>query len=88
MRFREKNSFWITDCEEWEKKLEDIETKSKGCNRYCLSSQMFFVVSLYTFLIYLFMIGFTTIISARVNIFRDPFVVLIIIFWVLMLKFF
>lgn len=49
---------------------------------------MFFVVSLYTFLIYLFMIGFTTIISARVNIFRDPFVVLIIIFWVLMLKFF
>ncbi len=49
---------------------------------------MFFVVSLYTFLIYLFMIGFTTIISAQVNIFRDPFVVLIIIFWVLMLKFF
>ena len=57
----------------------------KACNRYCLSSQMYFVVSLYTLLIYLFIIGFTTIIAAGFNIFTDPFLIPIIIFWVLLL---
>lgn len=69
-----------------EHKLEYLEVKSKGSNRYCLSSQMFFAVSLYTFLIYLFIIGFTTIISAQFNVFTDPLLVPILIFWLLLLR--
>lgn len=49
---------------------------------------MFFVVSLYTCLIYLFIIGFTAIISSQHNIFKDPFLVPIIIFWLLLLQLF
>ena len=85
-RFKTKNAFWITDCEHMEEKLEYLEDKSKACNRYCLSSQMFFVVSLYTFLIYLFIIGFTTIISSTFNIFSDPLLIPILIFWLLLLR--
>ena len=57
----------------------------KGCNRYCLSSQMFFVVSLYSLLMYLFIIGFTTIISSGYNVFKDPYLALICVFWLLLI---
>ena len=58
----------------------------KGCNRYCLSSQMFFIVSLYSLLMYLFIIGFTTIISSGYNVLKDPFLALIAVFWLLVVQ--
>ena len=85
-RFENKNSFWITDSQHWQPHISTLETKMKGCNRYCLSSQMFFVVSLYSLLMYLFIIGFTTIISSGYNILKDPFLALIAIFWLLVVK--
>jgi len=84
-RFADKQAFWVTDSERWEEHLDGMDTKMKACNRYCLSSQMYFIVSLYTFLMYLFIIGFTTLIAAGYNIFVDPFLVLIIVFWVAVL---
>lgn len=68
--------------------MEGMETKMKGCNRYCLSSQMFFVVSLFTFLVYLFIIGFTTIIASQFNIFKDPYLIFIAVFWLGLLTLF
>lgn len=84
-RFADKQAFWVTDGEHWEEHLEGMDTKMKACNRYCLSSQMYFVVSLFTLLIYLFIIGFTTVIAAGHNIFTDPYLILIVLFWVLLL---
>jgi hypothetical protein len=85
-RFNEKDTFWITDSECWPLHLEGMDTKMKACNRYCLSSQMFFIVSLYTFLIYMFIIGFSTIIAAQYNILGDYFLPLITLFWVALLN--
>ena len=47
---------------------------------------MYFVVAMFTFAMYIFIIGFHTILSSKVNIFKDPYVVLIVFFWILVLS--
>lgn len=47
---------------------------------------MYFVVAVFTFAMYVFIIGFNTILSSDFNIFEDPFFILIIIFWILLLS--
>ncbi len=47
---------------------------------------MYFVVAMFTFAMYIFIIGFISILSSRVNIFEDPFIVMIVLFWILMLS--
>ena len=87
-RFQMKKTFWITDEEYNKTEVEGLETKLRGCYKYCLSSQMFFVVSLFCFSMYLFVIGFTTIIASHSNIFKDPFIIFIVAFWLLNLHLF
>lgn len=48
---------------------------------------MYFIVALFTFSMYMFIIGFITIISSQNNLFEDPIIPLIVMFWLLMLSF-
>jgi hypothetical protein len=65
-----------------------LETKLRGTYSYSISSQLFFVVGLYTLSVFLFINGCTTIVSSQYNFFKDPYVVLIFAFWMLLLKVF
>lgn len=75
----------MTEGADWEEHTDRLDTKMRACNRYCLSSQMYFVVSLYALLIYLFIIGFTTLVAAGSNILHDPYLLLIVLFWLILL---
>jgi hypothetical protein len=82
-RIDNKTTFWITDEDKINK---DLELKLRGVHSYSVSSQMFFHVMLYICCIYQFIIGCTTIISAQFNLFKDPYCLLILVFWIAFLR--
>jgi len=69
LRFQQKNTYWITDEACDERELEQIEIPLRSSYKYSLSTQMYFIVTLFTFSIYMFMIGFMAIISSANNLF-------------------
>lgn len=81
-RFASKSIFWITDQPH---SNSSLDIKLRGAHRYCVSSQMFFVISLYVCAMYLFILGVTTLATAQFNVFRDPFLAIIVFFWFVVL---
>jgi len=65
-----------------------MEIKLRGAHNYGVSSQMFFIVSLYVCCMYMFIVGVTTIVQAQFNIFKDQFSIFITIFWIIFLEIF
>ena len=67
---------------------KDIDLKIRGEYSYSISSQMFFHVTLYTCCMYQFINGCMTMITAGHNIFKDPFCLFILVFWIFLMRVF
>lgn len=78
-----KPTFWMTEEDRIDKQLQ---LNLRGVYNYSISSQMFFVVTLYTCAMYQFINGIVTIVSSNYNLFKDPYTLLILLFWLATMK--
>lgn len=63
-----------------------LKNKLRGADKYCISSQFYFVLATYTGTIVLVIVGIATIINNLYNPFKDIFIFVIALFWIIIIK--
>lgn len=77
-RFNLRKTFWKADEEELNDKLKP---ELLGADHYCLSSQLFFILTVYVGGMILVILGIAIVFKAKYNFFDDIATIPIIIFW-------
>ncbi len=84
-RFNLRKTFWKADEEELNDKLKP---EWLGADHYCLSSQFFFILTVYVGAMILVILGLSIVFNANYNFFDDIATIPIILFWIVFLQIF
>ncbi len=82
-RYEHRTVFWKVDDEDINTSLD---TKLRGADHYCLSSQFFFLLTIYVGSMIIVIIGITIMINSSYNCFKDIAVLPIVLFWYIIIN--
>lgn len=77
-RFDNRTAYWKPDEGDID---EDFELNLRSVNNYCLSSQFYFILTLYVAAMFLMVVGLCTVIGKSYNPFDDGVMVPVVLFW-------
>jgi|JI61114C2RNA_FD_contig_21_332894_length_831_multi_3_in_0_out_0_2 hypothetical protein len=77
-RFSHRKKYWKADEYDFS---EPLEIKLRSVDSFCLSSQFYFLITLYVSAMFVLVVGLTTIAGQSYNPLGDPFSLLIAVFW-------
>ena len=81
-RFFERSMFWKANDEDLNM---NVEANLRGADHYCLSSQFFFILTIYLSAMILAIVGLAIMFNKSYNVFNDIASIPIILFWLLLL---